>query len=184
MRTEERWKAVIQEKIIQRKFPPRIAEDLIRLQLPAIEEYHSQYIYSIEKETGKTIRACLLMLGHEKRAYIEANPISTCFVSVTDFINELKSCFDTPGKSEMNVLEKYQRMDVLVLDDIGTCPVSDWMYHILYSLINYRYEWIKTTIITSNFNLRELHEKLGDDRVTSRIERSGEITEKLKYDRI
>jgi len=55
MRTEERWKAVIQEKIIRRKFPPRIAEDLIRLQLPAIEEYNSQYIFSDEKDTGKQL---------------------------------------------------------------------------------------------------------------------------------
>ena len=181
MRTEERWKAVIQEKIIRRKFPPRIAEDLLRLHLPAIEEYNSQYIFSDEKDTGKTIRACLLLLGHEKKAYIESSTISTCFLSTTDFINELKSCFDIPGKSEMEVLEKYQRIDVLVLDDIGTCPVSDWMYHILYSLINYRYDWMKITITTSNFSLEALAAKLGDDRVTSRLARDGEIIEKLKY---
>ena len=181
MRTEERWKSTIQIKIMNQLFTPRLVDDLSRLDLETFNEYNSQFIWSLEKETGKTIRACMLLLGHEKKAYLSCKPITSIFISYDSFINELKSCFDTPGKSEIKVLEKYQKAGVLVLDDIGTTAISDWMYHILYSLINYRYEYLKPTIITSNFSLEQLCEKLQDDRVVSRIARGGEIVEKESY---
>jgi len=69
----------------------------------------------------------------------------------------------------------------LVLDDLGTCKLSEWMFEILYSLINYRYEYLKTTIITSNYSIEQLAELWNDDRITSRIVRSGEVFEKEHY---
>ena len=63
--------------------------------------------------------------------------------------------------------------------------MSDWAYQTLYSLINHRYDWLKTTIITSNYTLDELQDNWQDDRITSRIKRMCELLPKekiLKYE--
>jgi DNA replication protein DnaC len=48
----------------------------------------------------------------------------------------------------------------------------------LYHLINHRYEYMKKTIITSNYTLEELEQRLNDQRITSRINRMCKIEEK------
>jgi DNA replication protein DnaC len=72
--------------------------------------------------------------------------------------------------SSSDVLRKYEEADILILDEIGTEKPSDWVFQMLYLLINYRYEYLKQTIIVSNFGLAELQERLNDDRIPSRIE--------------
>lgn len=182
MRTEKRWKETIQQKVINRLFSPRLAKDLKVLKLSPVYENESRYFYSSGKETGKTVYACRMLLGFEKKAYLTSTPISTSFLPVVDLTNELKHSFDTAGESEIDILRKYQTVDVLVLDDLGTNKMSDWMYHVLYSLINYRYENLKITLITSNHSLVDLEQAWGDDRITSRIQRMCRIVKKEKYE--
>jgi len=65
-------------------------------------------------------------------------------------------------------LEEIDRYEYLVLDDIGTEKPTEWVLEILYVLINTRYESGKKLIVTSNKNLGEVAQSLGD-RVASRI---------------
>jgi DNA replication protein DnaC len=181
MRTEQRWNEVIQSKIIDRLFPARLAKDLKDLKLKPLHNEGSYFIYSGRKATGKTVMACRILLGHEYNDYIQSRTHSSKFLTVTDFLNELKHSFDAPHESEIDILYKYQDIDILVLDDLGTNKMSDWAYQILYSLINHRYDWLKTTIITSNHTLEELQECWQDDRITSRIKRMCELLPKEKY---
>jgi DNA replication protein DnaC len=72
-------------------------------------------------------------------------------------------------------------VDLLILDDLGVDKPSDWVLNVLYNIINYRYENLKKTIITSNFSLDEIAEAFNDNRITRRIERMCIIEEKQAY---
>lgn len=178
MRNKDRWESTIQQKVSKRLFPPRIVQDLIKYDLRPIEEKSSLFICSRGKATGKTLHAAQVLLGWECQSYMNVLNTSCCFLTVTDLVNDLKATFDDKTKSEIDLLVMYQNMDVLVLDDLGNTKLSDWMYHILYSLINYRYEHLKPTIITSNYTLTELETAWQDDRLTSRMTRMCEIIQK------
>lgn len=56
--------------------------------------------------------------------------------------------------------------DLLFLDDIGTHKPSDWASEQLYMLLDAR---TAPVIATSNYTLKELPDRLGHDRLTSRL---------------
>ena len=58
----------------------------------------------------------------------------------------------------------YKEADILILDDLGTERNTEFASERIYQVINYRNEWQKTTIITSNSDLNSF-----DNRVSSRI---------------
>lgn len=57
---------------------------------------------------------------------------------------------------------------LLIIDDLGAEKVSDWSQEMLYGIINRRYEEKLITIITSNLNIADLAERVGE-RIVSRI---------------
>lgn len=61
-------------------------------------------------------------------------------------------------------VDRIKKSDILIIDDLGSEKLSDFSYECLYEIINYRSEWQKKTIITSNKSLEDL-----DDRIASRV---------------
>lgn len=61
-------------------------------------------------------------------------------------------------------VDQLKHADILILDDLGSEKASDFSYENIYEIINFRNEWCKPTIITSNKQLGDL-----DDRIASRI---------------
>jgi DNA replication protein DnaC len=57
---------------------------------------------------------------------------------------------------------------VLILDDLGVEKATDFVVESLYLIINKRYNEVRPIILTSNFNLDELANRVGD-RIPSRI---------------
>ena len=80
----------------------------------------------------------------------------------------IKLLKDTIGKREDYVIDNFNPRGILVLDDAGAEKATDWTIENLYYLINDRYEKNLITIVTSNFSLKELAERIGD-RIPSRI---------------
>ena len=76
------------------------------------------------------------------------------------------------GHQEVNthvdVLHIYQQVDFLILDDMGTEKITDWVNEKLYQIINYRYENFKSTVLTTNLSGDQLADRLGE-RIPSRI---------------
>ena len=72
---------------------------------------------------------------------------------------------------------------LLVLDDIGTEIITDkqWFDSILGSLIDYRYEWMRKTIITTNLTVTDFSKRYGE-RITSRLSESGSAREFIGKD--
>lgn len=57
---------------------------------------------------------------------------------------------------------------LLIIDDLGAEKASEWVSATFFRIINKRYELVLPTIITSNLDLGELSDRIGD-RVPSRI---------------
>lgn len=91
------------------------------------------------------------------------------FISCTEFLMELREGMNF-GKKESyyHLLDISKKVQLLIIDDIGAEKSSEWVREILFVLINYRYEQMLPTIITSNFTLSELEQSLGM-RITSRL---------------
>lgn len=67
---------------------------------------------------------------------------------------------------------------VLIIDDLGAEKSSEFVSEAVYKIINKRYEEMLPTIITSNLDLGELAERVGD-RISSRI---AEMNDVIKLD--
>jgi len=98
------------------------------------------------------------------------------FINTTDLLFKFKASYiHRSDETETELLEKYSKAKLLILDDFGIDKITDWSFQMLYVLINNRYENMLPTIFTSNHDLDEQAAKLGDNRITSRIQESCEI---------
>ena len=160
-------------------FPPLIQQTLLyldaenALEFPD-EEISSAYIYG-ENGVGKTTKAVLMIIQEKRFCFLNKQPLSFIFINIPELLLKFRSTFsDDSEETEQEILERYTEVDLLVLDDFGVEKITDWSFQMLYILINRRYEYMKKTIYTSNFNLEQLAEKLGDDRIPSRIQEACE----------
>jgi len=180
MRDLKTWEEKVRPAAVQ-KFTKRIQEDLNRISLKDLPPLRSYYIQG-PVGSGKTILAAFLTLEYVKKRYLEMETGFVYFLTVPEFLNEIKSSYEDPDRNEQDVLEKYSNAAWLVLDDFGAERSTDWAMSMLYLLINRRYEEVRTTIITSNLTLQELAEKLGDERIPARVERMCDIIEQKRFD--
>ena len=94
------------------------------------------------------------------------------FLPMSDLYLELKSSFDNEMVAEKDILEKYWKKPLLVLDDLGVEKLSDWSRNVVYSLIGKRYNECLQTVVTTNLQLDEIG-KLIDSRISDRLEEMG-----------
>ena len=181
MRTEERWKSTIQPKIIK-QFTPRIQRDLSTVPIPKNLKISDQSIFMWGKtHTGKTLHSIFLLLHTLKKAYLKSIQLTFVFISMDALLTKIKESYSKGDLSEDNFLKYYLLADVLIIDDLAVEKPSEWVYSVVYTLINTRIEFLRKTIITSNLNLQELKEFFGDDRITSRLDREYLIMKKKKF---
>ena len=71
-------------------------------------------------------------------------------------------------------MEATRKADLLVIDDIGTEILSEWLTEKIFNLVNYREIVRKPLIITSNLNYADLEQKFKEydehTRIKSRIQ--------------
>jgi hypothetical protein len=119
--------------------------------------------------TGKTH----LAVGYLREDVI-ANGEEHCrFIRTVDLLKKIRDSFDDrSGQSEKELLEYYgSKVPFLVLDDLGTEKVSDFVLQTLYDLLDRRYGECLDTLITSNLTLDDLavYYRSHGDRLASRI---------------
>lgn len=101
--------------------------------------------------TGKTHLAAAIALQ-----LMTENSIPVICKTSSDLLLDIKKTFDSGENSEAQVLNIYKSVDLLVIDDLGKEQCSDWSMSALYSILNDRYEDMKPTIITTNYNSDDL----------------------------
>lgn len=87
------------------------------------------------------------------------------FVTAADLYARLRP---RPRVDTEDEFLRYANAPLLVLDDLGAAKASEWTEEINYRLINYRYENLLPTLVTSNVRPKELRDTLGE-RVASRL---------------
>lgn len=79
-----------------------------------------------------------------------------------------RRCFGDGKEDEQTILDDLQAAAVVVLDDIGVKPPSEWAAEFLYSVVDDRWTGRGATLVTSNLTPKGLVGLLGE-RVMSRL---------------
>lgn len=176
VRTEEKWQQE-KQRLISR-FSPRVQEVLKsdKLILPKLIVFENRYLWG-DTHTGKTITAHLMLLEWWHQQYLVGNNLGGVVIKVPVLLNQIRTLINTHENSN-DLLTKVANEPFLVLDDIGTSKVTDWVLEQLYLLIDHRWECNLPTVFTSNYSLTQLGEQLGDDRIPSRIQAMCKIVKK------
>lgn len=94
------------------------------------------------------------------------------FVVVPDLLDEIRATYDSTKGSEdikeQELVDGARKVEILILDDLGAHNYTEWTRNKIYSIINYRINNNLPTIITTNLDLEELEDYVGE-RTTSRI---------------
>lgn len=96
--------------------------------------------------TGKTHLAAAIALQ-----LIEQGIPVICKTS-SDLLMDIRRSYDDSSMNEVQILDIYKRVDLLIIDDLGKEQCSDWSMSTLYSILNDRYEDMKPTIVTTNYS--------------------------------
>lgn len=121
--------------------------------------------------TGKT-----LIVSATIKKLLEKN-ITSVFCVVPDLIADIKeSWVNKKVATEAQIINGLSQCSVLVMDDI--CSESrkrndDYIEELLFRIINNRYRSKKTTIFTSNLDIKELTAKLGNRTMSRILEMTG-----------
>lgn len=89
------------------------------------------------------------------------------FWNMTRLLYELRKEIRKPVDDSLSE-DLIVRKNLLFIDDLGAEKVTDWVEEVIYLIINSRYENNYPIIITSNYPLSGIAERVGD-RVASRI---------------
>lgn len=114
--------------------------------------------------TGKTTLAMLV----SKRA-IEAG-YSVAIYSLPRLLARIRRTYDAEGR-ELSYLQFFERLtsvDLLHIDDLGAEKRSDWVLEQLYAIVDERYATNRAMLVTTNMNVTDLEEQIGE-RTVSRL---------------
>lgn len=107
----------------------------------------SLVFFSRDNGTGKTtLAACIANhILHERR-------ISVMFKKARDLMLEIRRTFSDRwgGQGEAEILEKVSYVDLLVLDDVGHDPPSDWIFTTYWTVLDRRLDWGLPVVVTTN----------------------------------
>lgn len=113
--------------------------------------------------TGKTHLAAAIthyLVDHHQEAM---------FVSVSDFLDELRATFNPNSLVSMSTkFQEAKDAPVLILDDLQTRSMSPWVREKIHQLICYRFDKKLPTVITTTETSSEM-----DERIQSRLKYSG-----------
>lgn len=161
---------IVGESGIKKRFLNRTFESFIitpenRKAYNAAKEYADNFKYN-EKTgkgiyfegtngTGKTHLAVAISLQ-----LINKGVPVICKSSIDLLADVKKAYVDASSISENAVIDIYRKVDLLIIDDLGKEQCTPWTVSTLYAILDYRYEDMKPTIITTNYNEEMLIKRL------------------------
>ncbi len=113
--------------------------------------------------TGKTHLAVAVM-----NELIARKRVPSLFVTVPELLDNLRGTYNKPGRNLDEWMDAVQNADFLILDDLGSERVTDWVRERIFVIVNHRYRESLPTIFTSNIGPKDLAQQLGE-RTASRI---------------
>ncbi len=119
------------------------------------------------KGTGKTHLAAAIA-----NQLMQQGTAVICMTMI-DLLERIKRTYERNADSESNesnVLNLYKQVPLLIIDDMGKEPATEWGISKIYAIINGRYEGYMPTIVTTNYNDQQLVKRLtpsGSDEITA-----------------
>lgn len=99
------------------------------------------------------------------------------FTSAVQFFIEIKSSYRKDAeKTEHEVIRKFSRPSLLVIDEFGKRGESEWENTMLFEVINNRYNAMLDTVLIDNRTKAEFIARIGPS-LASRMEETGGIVE-------
>ena len=103
------------------------------------------------------------------RGVIEAHMVTALFEKYIDLKKRIQRSWDRDvEEDEEEIMKSVRAPALLVLDEIGVQFKSKFERLILYQIVNHRCEYLRPTILTTNYDLGKLKEVVGE-RVFDRI---------------
>lgn len=96
--------------------------------------------------TGKTHLAAAIA----NHLIAQGRPV-VCMTMI-DLLERIKRTYSRGDVDEGSVLKVYKTVPLLVIDDIGKEPPTEWAISTVYNIINGRYEAYLPTIVTTNYD--------------------------------
>lgn len=141
-----------------------------------VENGEGLYIWGENTGNGKTSWASKIMGYYfRKIAFSSGLENEGLYIYLPTFLDDLRNSYNNPSQEFEEELDMVKRCKLLIVDDIGAERVTEWVRERIVSIINTRVSNGLSTIYTSNLSLSKLMDKLGDDRISSRIR--GSVTE-------
>jgi len=132
--------------------------------------------------TYKTTTACATALGY----IAEHGPLSVRYVNVTDMLGAVRSTYGGDG-DERALTERWSRVPLLVLDDLGQGRMTEWAVGVIYGVLNRRYDNGNPTLITTQYRLSELGARISvsnsEHAAAALVRRIGEKCELYDFDK-
>ena len=127
-------------------------------------------------------------IGYEKTYFgaciankiIEQNKIVLMEKS-SSIIDRIKASFNKEGLSEIEIIELYSNVDMLIIDDFGNENLSKWALEKLYKIISNRYDNELPIVITTIYNKEQLIEQLSTENDTEISEEIVEVLNEMCY---
>lgn len=112
------------------------------------------YVHS-DVESGKSV-ILVAFCNHMIRQHNK----KVAFVNVSELLSDLKSQFNVANSNIDEVIEELQKVDILVLDDLGGETFSAWSINdVLYKIIDYRNRSGLLTCYSSSYSLEDLQKE-------------------------
>lgn len=155
-REQRRLERIIQSSCIPKAYAGKTLEGLYRHRGQQESRQHGALFYGATG-TWKTLLEAIVANEKMKQG------ITVAFASVPDLLMDIRNSFGTGKTAE--ILRSVQKAPCLVLDDLGAERMSEWVGEQVFSIVNYRSNHELQTIITTNYGLKELDERM---RLTGR----------------
>lgn len=111
---------------------------------------------------------------------IEQNKIALMEKS-SSIIDRIKGSFNKEGLSEMEIIELYSNVDMLIIDDFSNENLSKWALEKLYKIISNRYDNELPIVITTRYNKEQLIEQLSTENDTEIAEEIVKVLNEMCY---
>jgi len=129
---------------------PKLDPKAFRVARKYAEKFTAQspslVFYSPGNGTGKThLAACIAnLILHEKR-------LSVYFKKARDLMLDIRRTFSDGGElTEADILDRVLSVQLLVLDDVGVDPTSQWLQATYWTVFDRRLEWQLPLVVTTN----------------------------------
>lgn len=99
----------------------------------------------------------------------------------SSIIDKIKESFNKEGLSEIEIIELYSNVDMLIIDDFGNENLSKWALEKLYKIISSRYDNELPIVITTRYNKEQLIEQLSTENDIEIAEEIVEVLNEMCY---